>query len=116
MPQFLSATTASASGENVTSTTVISSHSRSKSIHHHHVDEEEEDEREETSSDDGDLRGEYPDKNGYPMPLKIGALERTVSRTPKENFSDQVGKVHLTESLIWSVGLSECLNRQQQTI
>lgn len=118
MPQFLSATTTSASSvttkmENAGSRVVVAgspptinktdlndeddakhrsyhSHSRSTSLLQHHVDDE---------SSDGGAHGEYSDeevvhlrdnghKNGYH--LKISNLE-TVSRTPKEHFSDQVG-------------------------
>lgn len=119
MPQFLSATTTSASSvatnmENAGSRVVLAGsppttinktdlndeddakhrsyhlHSRSKSLLQHHVDDE---------SSDGGVHGEYSDeevvhtrdnghKNGYH--LKISNME-TVSRTPKEHFSDQVG-------------------------
>lgn len=75
-------------------------HSRSKSMHQHHVDRRQEDEEEGLSSDGG-VHGDggYSDeevvedhngqqhKNGYH--LKISNME-TVSRTPKEHFSDQV--------------------------
>lgn len=116
MPQFLSATTTSnvnASAESVGNSGKpgleqhsYSLHSSSKSIHqqqkqqhHHHVDEEE-DFRDESSSD-GEVRREYArerarDNNGYH--LKISPLE-TVSRTPKENFSDQVGSTSSVECI-----------------
>lgn len=70
-------------------------HLHSKSIRQHHVGNIEGGE----SSDGGGVHGEYSEdegaenhkghKNGYH--LKISDLE-TVPRTPKEHFSDQVGK------------------------
>lgn len=143
MPQFLSATTTSASSvttttENAGTRVVVagslpqtiskadlghdgnedgvkhrpyqSLHSRSKSMHQHHVDRRQEEEEEEGLSSDGGVHGDggYSDeevvedhngqqhKNGYH--LKISNME-TVSRTPKEHFSDQVtiGLVYIVE-------------------
>lgn len=96
MPQFLSATTTSKSSSSATKmeqrdTTARTPdeeerpyHIRSKSIHHQHVDDESSGDF-QSDVEEEEQRGH---RNGYH--LKISHLE-TVSRTPKENFSDQVG-------------------------
>lgn len=108
MPQFLSATTNTSSsnvakeGNATTTTTGATTGSKTSSyrIHNHHVEEFHHHHTDEQSSD-GEFGGpgDYSEddletttgqhKNG--TNLKINHMQ-TVSRTPKEHFSDQVGK------------------------
>lgn len=109
MPQFLSSTS------NTANTTVMATSTASKTVinktglnnemregeghrsHHlhsrsdqHHVDNSSGDEHGEYSNEDEEHGGSLQKRNGYH--LKISSVE-TVSRTPKDLFTDQVGDI-----------------------
>lgn len=117
MPQFLSATTTSSStatatanggggssggnGTSSTATLVEGLKKQTRSAYHSHTRSSHVDEYDEATSSDAEVHNhDYPDvdddddelgnghKNGG-FRLKLNRME-TVSRTPKEHFSDQV--------------------------
>lgn len=66
------------------------SHHLHSSSDQHHVDNSSDDEHGEYSNEDEEHGGSLQKRNGYH--LKISSVE-TVSRTPKDLFTDQVGDI-----------------------